>query len=69
MLVKASAETNIILAELECYLSQLVTIREGYNKEQPQGGYEVVTDFSLLQDYHLLRGHIVCCLQRIEVGT
>jgi hypothetical protein len=23
----------------------------------------------LLQDNHLLRGHIVCCLQRIEVST
>ena len=29
----------------------------------------VELDRTLFQDYHLLRGHIVCRLQRIEVGT
>ena len=29
----------------------------------------VVPNRTLLQYYHLLRGHIACCLQRIEVGA
>jgi len=69
MLAKASAETNIILADLECYLSQLVAIREGYNKEQQQGGYKSVTDFVLLQNYHLLRKYGCISSQCIEIST
>ena len=43
--------------------------REGYNKEQQQGGYKSVTDFVLLQNNHLL-GECGCiCFQGIEVGT
>ena len=69
MLINASAETNIILAELECYLSQLVAIREGYNKEQQQGGYMSVTDFVLLQNNHLLSEYGCIRSQGIEVCT
>ena len=30
---------------------------------------QIRLSLDLLQDNHLLRGHIACCLQRIEVGT